>query len=306
MRDYYKKIFYRDSNIGEIYFGYLVNLKKYTYYKIKKGFKMLKNGEKIMATRYPIILVHGIVIKDLFFIKSFGQIDKVLRENNFKVYKSKVDSFGTTCNNAHILKAEILKIIRENKCEKVNIIAHSKGGLDAKYMIEHLDMACYVASLTTLCTPHKGSIIATKLLELPKVILHLIAFWLNFLYRLFGDKKPDALAVCQELASINSIEEETFNIGKDIYCQSYSTKQKRARDDFIMGIPLIFSHYFVKEDSDGVVTTNSAMFGNYKGLAFNESVSHSEIIDFMVRKKKKAKIYAFYLNLCKDLANRNL
>ena len=40
-------------------------------------------------------------------------------------------------------------------CEKVNIIAHSKGGLDSRYMITHLGLADKVASLTTVATPPK-------------------------------------------------------------------------------------------------------------------------------------------------------
>ena len=32
----------------------------------------------IMATKYPIILVHGIVLKDVKFFKAFGRIENVL------------------------------------------------------------------------------------------------------------------------------------------------------------------------------------------------------------------------------------
>ena len=41
--------------------------------------------------------------------------------------------------------------------EPVHIIAHSMGGLDARYMISRLDMADRVLSLTTIATPHRGS-----------------------------------------------------------------------------------------------------------------------------------------------------
>lgn len=258
-----------------------------------------------MKTKYPIVLVHGIAIKDLFFIKSFGKIDKNLTEEGYKVYKSKVDSFGTVENNAAILKEEIVKILEEEKTTKVNIIAHSKGGLDAKYMIERLGMEDYVQSFTTLCTPHKGSPIASSILKLSKWILKFIAFWINFWYRIFGDKKPDSLTVCRELALTDDIENETFKISKNIYCQSYSTKMDKSRDDFVMGIPLAFFHYFIKEtETDGLVEENSTIFGEYKGRAFDDSISHSEIIDFLVTKKKRERIYLFYSEVCKDLANR--
>ena len=258
-----------------------------------------------MNTRYPIVLVHGMAVKDVFFMKAFGQIDRILRIEGFKVYKSKVDSFATIENNAAVLKKEILKINEELGCEKVNIIAHSKGGLDAKYMIEKLGMGEYVASFTTLCTPHKGSPIARGMLKLPRWVLHIIAFFINLWYRILGDKHPDALKVCEELASSNPVEEETFKLGNGIYCQSYSATLERSRDDFFLGIPLAFCHYFEKgQASDGLVSNESAKFGDYKGSALEGSISHSDVIDFMAKKKKKDRIYAFYSALCEDLKAR--
>ena len=85
--------------------------------------------------KYPIVLVHGLAIKNYKFIKSFGKIEKILKDNNFNVYTSNQDGFGSIENNANQLKEEINKILKDNNCEKVNIIAHSKGGLDIKYMI---------------------------------------------------------------------------------------------------------------------------------------------------------------------------
>ena len=256
-------------------------------------------------TKYPIVFVHGIAIKDIFFIKSFGFIDKNLKNEGYKIYKAKIDSFGTIENNAVELKKEIEKVLQKENVTKVNIIAHSKGGLDAKYMIQKLDMEDKVASLTTLCTPHKGSPIAENILRLPKWILKFIAFWINLFYRIFGDKKPDALKVCKQLSLSKDIEEETFEISSKIYCQSYSSKMTKARDDFVMGIPYLFSHYFKKgEDTDGLVPVESAMFGEYKGMAFKEGVSHSEIMGYSLSKKKRQRIYKFYSEICNNLKNK--
>lgn len=51
------------------------------------------------------------------------------------------------------LKENILRIIEESGCQKVNIIAHSKGGLESRYAITHLGLSSCVASLTTINTP---------------------------------------------------------------------------------------------------------------------------------------------------------
>ncbi len=257
-------------------------------------------------TKYPIILVHGIIIKDISFIKAFGSIEKHLRERGQVVYTSQIDGIGTTKTNAEFLKKEILDILQQTGAEKVNIIAHSKGGLDSKYMILDLKMEKHVASLTTLCTPHKGSPIATKIMNLPSPILKFIAFWLNFWYRVFGDKKPNALGVGRELMTSNSFIDETMSISPSVYCQSYSSVLKNSKDDFVMGIPRLFYHYFDPVSNDGLVSTESSKFANYKGECVDESVSHTEIVDFMVKKKKREKILGFYEKLCNELSEMGL
>ena len=152
-----------------------------------------------MNTRYPILLVHGLAMKDTFFMRSFGRIDRILRIQGYTVYTSQIDAVGSVAGNAAQLKAEIEQFLRDTGAEKVNLIAHSKGGLDAKYMIEHLGMAEKVASLTTLCTPHQGSPVASFVLKFPTFTVKIAAFWVNTFFRIFGDKHPDSYTACQEL-----------------------------------------------------------------------------------------------------------
>src|SRR5207344_275133 len=44
--------------------------------------------------------------------------------------------------------------------KKVNVIAHSMGGLDARYAIARLGLGDRIASLTTIGTPHRGTPVA--------------------------------------------------------------------------------------------------------------------------------------------------
>ncbi len=265
---------------------------------------MICRGGDRVKTKYPIILAHGIILKDFKYFKAFGKIEKILKSEGCSVYTSKTDGFGTVENNAVQLKAQIIKILQAENAEKVNSIAHSKGGLDARYMIESLGMEDKVASLTTLCTPHKGSQIATKILSMPKPLKKFTSFWVNFVYRIFGDKKPDSLTVCEQLKSLPDAGTEVIDFSDKVYCQSYSAQMKRSRDDFVMGIPLMFSKKYERGATDGVVSEESSKFGSYRGECAEGSVSHSEIVDFMVRKKKKEKIYAFYIGLCRELAEK--
>ena len=257
-----------------------------------------------MKTKYPIVLVHGFAMKDMFFMKSFGRIDRILRIQGHHVYKSDVDAVGSVETNAAQLKNEIETILTETGADKVNIIAHSKGGLDAKYMIERLGMGDKVASLTTLCTPHRGTPVASFVMRFPKFAVKYAAFWVNTFFRVFGDKHPDSFTACEELKRTESMAEETARPIQNVFCQSFSAalKPEEGKADFIMRVPYMFSRWMEKgRASDGMVPRDSAIFGTYRGDCLNGSLSHTEIVDFMVRDKKRDKIFAFYSALCEEL-----
>ena len=167
-------------------------------------------------------------------MKSFGRIGKKLEEAGHCVYASDTDGFGTIEHNAEQLKAQIERILEKEHAEKVNILAHSKGGLDSKYMISRLGMEDRVASLTTLSTPHRGSKLATWIFHMPRWISKFIAFWVNLWYRIFGDRKPDALTVCKQLQATPNDDIDGLTVPDSIFCQSFSGTMNRSRDDFLM------------------------------------------------------------------------
>lgn len=72
----------------------------------------------------------------------------------------------------------------------MNIIAHSKGGLDSRYLISGLHMAPYVASLTTICTPHRGSMLADLLMKLPDFLYRGICGLMDRYFGMLGDRRP--------------------------------------------------------------------------------------------------------------------
>ena len=254
-------------------------------------------------TKYPIILVHGIALRDTKIIRAFGKIEKKLKSAEYDVYTAKTDAFGTVENNAEQLKAIILDILKKTKSEKINIIAHSKGGLDAKYMIGNLGMEDCVASLTTLCTPHKGSAIATKIWELPSPLKKLLAFFINGFYKLIGDKNPDSLRVCEQLKKKE--EADSVIYADKVYCQSYAARITKRSDCVLMAIPMAIYKRAEGVENDGVVSVESAMFENYKGECIDEPVSHTQMVDILAKRRHRHKIYEFYLKLCRELEEMN-
>lgn len=255
-----------------------------------------------MASKYPIILAHGIAAKQLRILNAFGKIGYELEKEGYKVFVADTDGFGSIENNAEQLKNYINRVLLLTGAEKVNIIAHSKGGLDSKYMITKLGMEDKVASLTTLCTPHKGSIIASKIWRLPMPIKKIIAFWIDMFYCLFlGDKHPDSIRACDQLRAVDE-SEETLQFSYKVYCQSYSTSISNVKDCFIMGLPMKLQHHYEVTDNDGMVSEESAQFGCYKGKCLDIPVSHVQIIDLFSKKSQKEQIYSFYKKVCSELS----
>lgn len=96
----------------------------------------------------------------------FRHIGRTLRERGFEVYEPSVSFAGRLERRARDLQQAVGRILGPgDPGGKVNIIAHSMGGLDARYMIARLGMADRVASLVTIGTPHRGSGMADRRYE---------------------------------------------------------------------------------------------------------------------------------------------
>lgn len=82
-------------------------------------------------------------------------ISEALKANGVKVITTTVPPSGSIEKRAEKLAQGIADAAGGRE---VNIIAHSMGGLDARYMISHLRPAnVAVRSLVTVATPHHGS-----------------------------------------------------------------------------------------------------------------------------------------------------
>ncbi|MBR2465957.1 MAG: hypothetical protein IKB38_03390 [Clostridia bacterium] len=255
-----------------------------------------------MACKYPIILVHGLMIRHSRCHRAFGNIAPVLEDAGNVVYVSTHDGFGSIETNAEQIKSFVLTVLSKTNAQKVNIIAHSKGGLDVKCALSDPDFSTRVASFTTLSTPHKGSALASFIWRFPTFIKKPLAFFINAFYKMLGDKHPDAIKACYQLRE--EIACDNFSLPQGIYAQSYSGKMKRASDCFVMCIPNTVYKILKKAENDGMVTPESATFADYKGDFSKESLSHAQIVDFMTPAKKKEKVFAFYKKLVLDLEEK--
>ncbi len=260
----------------------------------------MKDQAEQINTKYPIVLVHGLILKDFAFWHAFRGITKQLKNRGVHVYVADHDGVGSIENNAQMLKNEIESILRIEQTDKVNLIAHSKGGLDSRYMISKLDMADKVASLTTLSTPHYGSKMSRKIIGMPKFFAKIICFFVNLFYRIFGDAHPDLMTVGKQLGDteMEKFNDEVKNAA-GVFYQSYSSDISKKKQ-FLLFIPYKFSKYCENEDTDGIVSASSAQWGEYKGDMCG--ANHLQMVGayYGGRKRKKA-VIAFYVDLIKQL-----
>lgn len=251
-------------------------------------------------TKYPVVLVHGLAAKTVLFWNCFGSIPRFLREQDVRVFVPNHDGVGTIRGNAHQLKAQIEAICAAENCEKVNIIAHSKGGLDAREMITSLQMHHRVASLTTLSTPHHGSRLSATLLKAPKWSIHICSLFVNCFYRILGDRNPDIWAAAKELTdtSMEVFNRKVFN-HPNVYYQSYSSKASKA-NAFLVYIPYQVSRYCERDETDGMVSVHSSQWGTYQGNVEGD-LNHLQLTALMGGKRKRQAVAEFYLQLITQL-----
>lgn len=118
---------------------------------------------------YPIVLAHGFFGFEDFagagFLTYFYGVKEYLQGHGEPlVFTPAVDPFNTSDFRGAQLVAHIEEILKQTGHEKVNIIGHSQGGLDARVVANlRPDL---VASIVTVATPHGGSKIADVVLKL--------------------------------------------------------------------------------------------------------------------------------------------
>ena len=253
-----------------------------------------------MVTKYPVVLVHGMMAKDFPFWHAFRGISDFLEKQNVTVYVTNQDGIGAITTNAQQLKAEILDILQKENCEKVNIIAHSKGGVDSRYMISCLDMAEHVASLTTLSSPHHGSGLSARLLKMPPFLAKTIAFFNNTAFRILGDKHPDILQLGRDLTpeAMEQFNETAPNMS-GVYYQSFSSTSPDKKA-FLLSLPYQISRYCEQDDTDGMVSVHSSQWGNYRG-SMGESIDHFKMVGLYGTEKKLTGVGLFYLHIIQEL-----
>lgn len=264
------------------------------------------------SLKYPLLMVHGMGFRDRKHLCYWGRVPKRLESLGAEVFFGHQDSVGSVESNADIIAKSLDEILAKTGAEKVNILAHSKGGLEARYLINH-GYADKVASVTTIDTPHHGSKTVDFLMKAPKWIVKTAAWGTDVWMKILGDKNPDSYD-CFDLFTTRTAEQ--FNIDNpapdNIYCQSYAFKCRGSFSDPVFCITYPVVRRF-DGDNDGLVSVASAKWANFKGVLTTPSyrgVSHADVVDIRRRRLTSraatsecevTDITNFYVDIVKEL-----
>lgn len=214
---------------------------------------------------FPVVLAHGIARFDILLqllrerlqlpetdfgdlFHYFKGIKSHLKEKGFEVFDPNQEFAGPVDLRASQLRDRVNEALAATGAEKVHIIAHSMGGLDARHMIVDKGMADRVASLTTIGTPHLGTILADHVIDhggflLKEGLRHVINL------DGFDDLR---IAACEQF---NSRAEHHEATNKVVY-QTFAS----AEDLHLVFTPLLPSWIFIRDQegkNDGLVSVVS-------------------------------------------------
>ncbi|KAF4458007.1 triacylglycerol lipase [Fusarium austroafricanum] len=269
--------------------------------------------EKYEIPKYPIVLAHGLfgfaeIRLSPYFpaVEYWHGIRDALTAQGATVLTPTVPPSSSIADRAAALRSALEAYAPMP--EAVTIVAHSMGGLDARYMLSHLaPLPVHVAALVTVATPHRGSAFADYLLDEEVSPLH------QYLPQLYQTLEKAGLGTAAFSQLTRRYMAEEFNPSTpdqpDVRYFSYGAAVERPA----LLSPFRHPHAVMTQaegPNDGLVSVESSHWGTYKGTLLG--VSHLDLINWSNRVgwtvrewmgiKKNFNAIAFYLDIADMLA----
>ncbi|MCQ2035238.1 triacylglycerol lipase [Pseudomonas kunmingensis] len=173
-------------------------------------------GSGYTATKYPIVLAHGMLGFDsLLGIDYWYGIPSALRRDGAQVYVTEVSQLNTSELRGEELLAQVEEIVAISGKPKVNLVGHSHGGPTVRYVAGvRPDL---IASVTSVGAPHKGSDVADLIRKIPEgssgeaIIAGLVNSMGSFINFVSGSSSTAPQDSLGSLESLNSEGAARFN-----------------------------------------------------------------------------------------------
>lgn len=231
---------------------------------------------KPIPNTVPIVLVHGMAgFAPVGRFDYFYHVPKAARDAGFNVFVAHTDPFQGTAYRARQLATEVDTVLQLTGAERVHLIAHSQGGLDARYLISTLGYGDRVATLTTVGTPHQGvRLVDVALRFAPNHLMEPLSRIMDALGNALLGGHADFMAQLHDLGA--GYVQGTFNPQNEddprVEYFSYAgyTQTHHGGKDLDVVTPLLVATYrltrLCEGDNDGLVSNTSARWGTYLGM----------------------------------------
>lgn len=269
--------------------------------------RQIKAKSETVDLRHPVLLCHGYgAIASLVKPSPLHDVAMLLRSHQVPAYAPPVIPYA----KIEIRAQSWVKVINELSelvpGSKINIIAHSMGGLDIRYALSKLDVARNVASLTTISTPHRGTSLAELTLRTPEPIRDKMADFLDWIgNRVYPDGNCDSEASAVQLT--RSYITEMFNPeitnSDDVPYYSYSSAVGKGTEHPISVIARYQNNhiYDIEGPNDGMVSVESAKWGEHIKTS---NLSHLEQMNLRVKNGRQDLYRSFWLDVIKMLQEK--
>jgi triacylglycerol lipase len=200
-------------------------------------------------TRAPIVLVPGAILPWRWLgLDYFHGLVELCRRHGYRAGVARLRTWGRAEDRGEQLASEVERLFPG---ERVHLFGHSKGALDARYMIARLGMVSRVLSLTSIGAPHRGT-------PLGRIVSSSGRGAFRETMRELGD--PEFEARWEELAPASP----------DVSYFSIVTKIRRPVVFSTFPLFMLTHHIIAKShgDNDGFIPCSSAAWGRvlYEGI----------------------------------------
>jgi triacylglycerol esterase/lipase EstA (alpha/beta hydrolase family) len=224
----------------------------------------------------PILLLHGAAGFDQIGpLEYYYDVADTLADDGHDVFTTQVDPLQTIDVRAAQLTEQLDAVLAETGAERVHLVAHSQGGLDARYLISTLGYGDRVATLTTISTPHRGSRVADIALGiLPGQAEQTLGFLIDLLVGAIDGDEQDVVGQLYQLTEEFQVSEFDPANPDDPRVEYFSVAGRTQTNPFTNPFttdlcdPLLVAGYFLLRSSgpnDGLVTVTSATRGTLLG-----------------------------------------
>ncbi|MCA8981014.1 MAG: hypothetical protein KDC14_13385 [Planctomycetes bacterium] len=191
-----------------------------------------------LPTRYPVVLVNGFDVSPLF--RYAPRITDMMESiGGHQVFLAIDTPYAPPQRRARDLWERVRSIRSQTGAEKVNLVCHSLGGLDCRFLVSpaglhwevdaaHTEIVESVASITTIGTAHRGTRVADAALgAIPEAeaeeALNRLA---DSIGEGFAGEPLDGVDLRASLAAISTSEALAFNAqildAEGVYYQSWA------------------------------------------------------------------------------------